>query len=497
MFTLIISLTALLLGYLYYSRFIERYADVDGSRITPAYSMQDGVDYIPMPWWRIFLIQFLNIAGLGPIFGALAGAMWGPVAYLWIVLGAIFAGATHDYFSGILSINHKGLSVTEIIGIYLGPVAKQIMRGFTVILMVLVGAVFITGPANIISNMTSGFGGPMFWVSIVFVYYIVATLLPIDKIIGKIYPVFGFTLLFMAVGLIVSLFAGGYTIPELTLSSFKNFHNQPEKFPIFPMLFITIACGAISGFHSTQSPLMARCITNEKLSRRVFYGAMITEAVVAIIWASVGMTVYGGVRELNETMVQQNGNAAVMVSDICHKLLGGFGGILAILGVVAAPVTTGDTAFRGARLIVADFLNFKQGPIKNRLIISIPLFAVGFMLTQINFAIIWRYFAWANQTLGMVFLWTISVYLIQKQKPAWITVIPAMFMTAVVSTYIFVAPEGLALDGSIAYPLGVLVTIAVTIWFFIYKSRLGKGTLDDVKVVPVVEEARLKRQKAK
>jgi len=301
----------------------------------------------------------------------------------------------------------------------------------------------------------------------------------------------------MAVGLIVSLFAGGYTIPELTLSSFKNFHNQPEKFPIFPMLFITIACGAISGFHSTQSPLMARCITNEKLSRRVFYGAMITEAVVAIIWASVGMTVYGGVRELNETMVQQNGNAAVMVSDICHKLLGGFGGILAILGVVAAPVTTGDTAFRGARLIVADFLNFKQGPIKNRLIISIPLFAVGFMLTQINFAIIWRYFAWANQTLGMVFLWTISVYLIQKQKPAWITVIPAMFMTAVVSTYIFVAPEGLALDGSIAYPLGVLVTIAVTIWFFIYKSRLGKGTLDDVKVVPVVEEARLKRQKAK
>ena len=495
MFTLTISLTALLLGYLYYSRFIERYADVDGNRMTPAYSMQDGVDYIPMSWWRIFLIQFLNIAGLGPIFGALAGAMWGPVAYLWIVLGAIFAGATHDYFSGTLSIHHKGLSVTEIIGIYLGPAAKQIMRGFTVILMILVGAVFITGPANILSNMTNGFGGPTFWVLIVFVYYVLATLLPIDKIIGRIYPVFGFVLLFMAVGLIVSLFAGDYNMPELTFASFTNFHNEPEKFPVFPMLFITIACGAISGFHSTQSPLMARCITNEKLSRRVFYGAMITEAVVAIIWASVGMTVYGGIRELNETMIQQNGNAAVMVSDICQKLLGGFGGILALLGVVAAPITTGDTAFRGARLIVADFLNYKQGPVKNRLIISIPLFAVGFLLTQINFAIIWRYFAWANQALGMVFLWTISVYLVQKQKPAWITVIPAMFMTTVISTYIFIAPEGLALDGNIAYPLGIAVTIAVTTWFFVYKSGLAKKASAELKVVPVVEETGFKREK--
>lgn len=495
MFTLIISLTALLLGYLYYSRFIERYADVDGNRMTPAYSMKDGVDYIPMSWWRIFLIQFLNIAGLGPIFGALAGAMWGPVAYLWIVLGAIFAGATHDYFSGTLSIHHKGLSITEIIGIYLGPAAKQIMRGFTVILMILVGAVFITGPANILSNMSNGFGGPMFWVLIVFIYYILATLLPIDKIIGKIYPIFGFTLLFMAVGLLMSMFINGYHIPELTFANMHNFHNEPEKFPVFPMLFITIACGAISGFHSTQSPLMARCITNEKLSRRVFYGAMITEAVVAIIWASVGMTVYGGVRELNETMIEQNGNAAVMVSDICHKLLGGFGGILALLGVVAAPITTGDTAFRGARLIVADFLNFKQGPIKNRLIISVPLFAVGFLLTQINFAVIWRYFAWANQALGMVFLWTISVYLIQKQKPAWITVIPAMFMTAVISTYIFIAPEGLALDGRIAYPLGIVVTVAVASWFFIYKSELAKRPVKGMRVTPVVEETGFKREK--
>ena len=487
MFTLIISLGALLLGYLYYSRFIERFAGLDGKRVTPAYTMQDGVDYIPMPWWRVFLIQFLNIAGLGPIFGALAGAMWGPVAYLWIVLGAVFAGATHDYFSGVLSIHHRGLSVTEIMGIYLGPAAKQVMRGFTVILMVLVGAVFITGPANILGNMTDGFGSSVFWVLAVFAYYVVATMLPIDKIIGKIYPVFGFTLLFMAVGLIISMFVNGYDIPELTFSSLRNFHHQPEKFPIFPMLFITIACGAISGFHSTQSPLMARCITNEKLSRRVFYGAMITEAVVAIIWASVGMTVYGGIRGLNETMVQQGGNAAVIVSDICHKLLGGFGGILALLGVVAAPITTGDTAFRSARLIVADFLNFKQGPIKNRLMVSVPLFAVGFLLTQINFAVIWRYFAWANQTLGMVFLWTISVYLAQRNKPVWITVIPATFMTAVTSTYILVAPEGLALARNIGYPLGILISIGVAAWFFLYRARRMEVAAGKAVVQEVVE----------
>jgi carbon starvation protein CstA len=496
MFSLIISLTALLLGYFYYSRFLERFADVDGNRITPAYSMQDGVDYIPMPWWRIFLIQFLNIAGLGPIFGAVAGAMWGPVAYLWIVLGAIFAGATHDYFSGILSIHHKGLSITEIIGIYLGPAAKQIMRGFTVVLMVLVGAVFIIGPADILSNMTGGFGGVAFWVIVVFTYYVLATLLPIDKIIGKIYPVFGFTLLFMAVGLITSLLINGYQIPELTFSSMKNFHSHAENFPIFPMLFITIACGAISGFHSTQSPLMARCITNEKYGRRVFYGAMITEAVVAIIWASISMSVFGGIRELNETMQQNSGNAAVIVNNICHTLLGKFGGFLALLGVVAAPISTGDTAFRGARLIVADFLNFKQGPIRNRLMISIPLFAVGFFLTQINFAIIWRYFAWANQTLGMVVLWTISVYMAQKQKPVWITFIPAVFMTAVVTGYILVAPEGFALDRNTGYLISIVLTAVSAGWFPIYKAKLNRKWS---KVIPeavmAVEDPGFKRQK--
>ncbi len=488
MVTLIISLSALLLGYIFYSKFVERFADVDPSRITPAHAMTDGVDYMPLPWWRIFLIQFLNIAGLGPIFGAVAGAMWGPMAYLWIVLGAVFAGATHDYFSGILSINHKGLSITEIVGIYMGNGAKQFMRGFTVILMVIVGAVFIVGPARILSDMTGGFGGSAFWVWIVFIYYLLATMLPIDKVIGKIYPVFGFSLLFMAVGLMGSLIWHGYKIPELNLANFQNFHHHTENFPVFPMLFITIACGAISGFHSTQSPLMARCVTNEKYGRRVFYGAMITEAVVAIIWASISMSVFGGVRELNEIMQQNQGNAAVIVNTISNSLLGKIGGFMALLGVVAAPITSGDTAFRSARLIVADFLKYKQGPIKNRLFVSIPLFVIGYLLTQINFSIIWRYFAWANQTLATVVLWTITVYLVKNQKPVWITLIPAVFMTAVISTYILFAPEGFALGEDMAYIIGISITTIIAGWFFWYKMKLNKLAMVPVPQTVIVAE---------
>jgi len=361
--TFFLSIIFLIIGYLVYSKFIERIEGIDPERQTPAYKLKDGVDYVPMPWWRVFLIQFLNIAGLGPIFGAVAGAMWGPVAFLWIVLGSVFAGAVHDYFSGMLSIRHNGLSITEIVGIYLGNGAKQFMRGFTVILMVLVGAVFIMGPARILSGLTPNFATMTFWVWIVFIYYVLATLLPIDKIIGKIYPVFGFALLFMALGLIIALFAKGYHIPELTLASFRNLHADSDKFPVFPMMFITIACGAISGFHSTQSPLMARCITNEKLGRRVFYGAMISEGIVAMIWAAIGMSFYGGIRELNDMMSANQGNAAYLVNEISNSLLGKLGGALALLGVVAAPITSGDTAFRSARLIVADFLKYKQGPL--------------------------------------------------------------------------------------------------------------------------------------
>ena len=471
MITFFVGIVVLVLGYVFYSRVVEKLADVDYKRQTPAYAMKDGVDYVPMPWWRVFLIQFLNIAGLGPIFGAVAGAMWGPVAFLWIVLGSVFAGAVHDYFSGMLSVKHKGLSITEIVGIYMGNGTKQFMRGFTVVLMVLVGAVFIMGPAKILAGLTPDFFSMTFWVWVVFAYYVLATMLPIDKIIGRIYPVFGFALLFMAVGLITALFVKGYHIPELNLTSIHNYHENAEKFPIFPMLFITIACGAISGFHATQSPLMARCMTNEKFGRRVFYGAMITEGVVALIWAAIGMSFYGGVRELNEVMNANNGNAAFIVNEISNSLLGKFGGALALLGVVAAPITSGDTAFRSARLIVADFLNYKQGPIKNRLMISVPLFFVGFLLTQVNFDIIWRYFAWSNQTLAMIVLWTITVYLLWEKKFYWITLVPAVFMTAVTTTYLLFAPEGFNLSKEISYSLGAFFAVASLLGFFIYVRK--------------------------
>jgi carbon starvation protein CstA len=474
MITFSISIGILILGYLVYSRYIERIEGIDPERQTPAYKLSDGVDYVPLPWWRAFLIQFLNIAGLGPIFGAMAGAMWGPVAFLWIVLGSGFAGAVHDYFSGMLSIRHNGLSITEIVGIYLGREVKQFMRGFTVVLMVLVGAVFIMGPAGILAGITPHSLNMTFWVWVVFAYYILATLLPIDKIIGKIYPLFGFALLFMAIGLISALIIKGYKIPELTLSTLKNFHADAEKFPVFPMMFITIACGAISGFHSTQSPLMARCLKNENLGRRVFYGAMISEGIVAMIWAAIGMSFYGGIRELNEMMAAHEGNAAYLVNEISNSLLGKFGGIIALLGVVAAPITSGDTAFRSARLIVADFLKSKQGPIKNRLLISIPLFLVGFLITRIDFSIIWRYFAWSNQTLAMVVLWAVTVYLTQTGKFFWVTLIPALLMTAVTVTYIFFAPEGFSLPGGISYTIGGVATAASLAGFLVYRINLQK-----------------------
>jgi len=471
MITFFICLTILLLGYVFYSKYLEKMMEVDPNRPTPATTLIDGVDYVPMPWWRVLLIQFLNIAGLGPIFGAIAGALWGPVAFVWIVFGTVFAGAVHDYLSGMLSVRHNGLSITEVIGIYLGSTTKQVMRFFIIVLMVLVGAVFISGPAGILANLTPKTLDFTFWVWVIFIYYILATMLPIDKIIGKIYPVFGFALLFMAVSLIISLIVKGYSIPELTADNWQNFHYNKENLPIFPMLFITIACGAISGFHATQSPLMARCIKNEKEGRRVFYGAMVIEGVVALIWAAISMSFFGGIRELGEVMVTQKGNAAWVVNEIANSLLGKYGAVLALLGVVAAPITSGDTAFRGARLIVGDLLKFNQKPIKNRLIVTIPLFAVGFLLTQINFDVIWRYFAWSNQTLGAVILWTITVYLFQKRKAYWLTLIPALFMTSVVSTYIMLAPEGFSLPQTISYVIGLTVTALFFVVFQFYKRR--------------------------
>lgn len=476
MITFFISIAALVLGYFFYSKVVERVFVVDPTRKTPAITMADGVDFVAMPGWKIFLIQFLNIAGLGPIFGAVAGAMWGPVAFLWIVLGSIFAGAVHDYFSGMLSLKHGGKSITEISGIYLGNGIKQFMRGFTVILMIMVGAVFIMGPAKILDDMTSQAVGMTWWVGIIFTYYILATMLPIDKLIGRLYPVFGFALLFMAVGISVMMVVKGLPIPELTLANLTNHHAKADQFPIFPMVFVTIACGAISGFHATQSPLMARCMTNEKQGRPIFYGAMITEGIVALVWAAIGMSFYGGTSGLNDVMIQNQGNAAFVVNEISISLLGTVGGFLALLGVVAAPITSGDTAFRSARIIVADFLNFKQGPIRNRLIVTIPLFAVGFLLTQINFGVVWRYFAWTNQTLATIVLWTITAYLIRERKAYWITLVPAAFMTAVVVSYLLLAPEGFQLTGSIAYTVGTIVATGLAVFFSLqgFRGKVAK-----------------------
>jgi carbon starvation protein CstA len=472
MITFLISIALLITGYLFYGAFVEKVFGIDPKRETPAVTMADGVDYVPMGWGRIFLIQFLNIAGLGPIFGAVAGAMWGPVAFFWIVLGCIFGGAVHDYFSGMLSIRNKGRSIPEIVGEYLGNGFRQFMRAFTVLLMVLVGAVFVVGPAAILNGM-SNLSIPV-WAAIVFAYYILATMLPIDKLIGRVYPLFGFTLLFMAVGISIGLIVGGFDIPEAFPAGFTNMHSEPGKFPVFPMLFITIACGAISGFHSTQSPLMARCITNEKLGRRVFYGAMVAEGIVALIWAAAGMAFYGGVGPLNDVMAAHKGNAAWVVNDISNSLLGKFGGILALLGVVAAPITSGDTAFRSARLIIADFFKMKQGTIRNRLMITIPLFVAGFVITQIDFAIIWRYMAWSNQTLATIVLWAITVYLVKEGKFFWITLIPSIFMTAVVSTYLMVAPEGFSLPINLAYILGLSITFMVLVWFLLFIRKMNR-----------------------
>ncbi|WP_105614065.1 carbon starvation CstA family protein [Vallitalea okinawensis] len=453
MISFILAVIALVLGYVFYGKFVEKVFGMDPNRKTPAMEMEDGVDYVPLDAKKAFLVQFLNIAGLGPIFGAVAGALWGPVAFLWIVLGCIFAGATHDYFAGMLSIRHQGETVAEIVGRYLGTTAQNVMRVFSVVLLILVGVVFVNGPAGLLANMT---GIPqMAWVAFIIVYYLLATVLPVDKIIGKIYPIFGAALLIMGVGIIIGIFAKGYSIPEIQLA---NLH--PDGKGIFPFLFITIACGAISGFHATQSPIMARCVQNERQGRMIFYGAMIAEGIIALIWAAAAMAFFGSTEALQEA-----GKAAVVVNTISVSLLGTVGGLLALLGVVACPITSGDTAFRSARLAIADALKFDQDKYRNRFIIAIPLFAVGIALCFIDFSIIWRYFAWSNQTLATIMLWAAASYLAKKGSLHWICTIPATFMTAVTTTYIIIAPEGFQLSSSIGYPVGLVVALGAFVLF--------------------------------
>ena len=468
-----LCLLALIAGYFIYGRFVERIFGPD-DRQTPAVTRADGVDYIPLPTWKIFMIQFLNIAGLGPIFGAIMGAKFGTASYLWIVLGSIFAGAVHDYLAGMLSLRHDGESLPEIIGRYLGMTTKQVMRVFTVILMILVGAVFVAGPAGLLAKLTPEVLDTTFWIVVVFLYYILATMLPIDKIIGKIYPLFAVALLFMAVSILVMLYVHHPALPEIW-DGVQNTHPDAATLPIFPIMFVSIACGAISGFHATQSPLMARCMTSERHGRPVFYGAMIAEGVVALIWAAAA-TYFFHENGMGET------NAAVIVDDITKGWLGTVGGVLAVIGVIAAPITSGDTAFRSARLIVADMLGMEQRSIRRRLYICVPMFvlAVGLLLYSLRdadgFDMIWRYFAWANQALSIFTLWAITVYLVRERRGGYfcVTLFPALFMTAVCVTYICVAPEGFGILVNSTAFIGILSVLAAACWFVMWYRKVRR-----------------------
>lgn len=459
MYSFLISIAVLIIGYFFYGKFIEKIFGADEGMATPSKRLEDGVDYVPLDWKNAFLIQFLNIAGLGPIFGAVAGALWGPAAFLWIVFGCIFAGAVHDYLSGMISLRHDGASIAEVVGIYLGKYPKNIMRVFSVVLLILVGVVFVNGPASILTDMTNI--NKLIWLGVIVAYYLIATVLPIDKLIAKIYPFFGASLLIMGFGIGAGLIIKGYQIPEI---SFSNFH--PKGTPIFPFLFITIACGAISGFHATQSPMMARCLKNEKEGRRVFYGSMIAEGIIALIWAAAAMTFFGGTEGLLNA-----GSPGVVVNTISNSILGKVGGILALFGVVACPITSGDTAFRSARLSIADAANINQTKTLSRFLIAIPLFAVGVVLCFMDFTIIWRYFAWSNQTLATIALWTGAVYLSVNNKIHWIATIPATFMTCVIISYILMAPEGFRLSSGISYSVGILSATVAFIVFMLSQRK--------------------------
>lgn len=482
MITFLISLAALVLGYLVYGRFVERIF-VPDDRVTPAVAQADGLDYVAMPYWKVFMIQFLNIAGTGPIFGAIMGAKFGPAAYLWIIFGCIFAGAVHDYFVGMLSMRNGGCDLPELVRRYLGRAASKVLLVFAVFLLIMLGTVFVYSPAEILHGIS---GSTTMWITIIFIYYVVATMLPIDKIIGKIYPLFSFSLLFMAVALMAVLFVKWPALPELW-DGVGNMGKaaDPTSFTdnIFPCLFITIACGAISGFHATQSPLMARCLTSERKGRPIFYGAMITEGLVALVWATVSMWFFydapqPGYAQIGGTMA--NGlhtSAPVVVNLVCKDWLGIVGGVLAMLGVVAAPITSGDTAFRSARLIIAQALKLSQRAKKNRLYICVPLFAASFamlvwqMENPDGFNTIWQYFGWANQTLSVFALWTITVYLVRERKPYVITLVPALFMTCVCTTFFMVSKTALGLPYTVGYGVGATALVVAAVWFAVWMKK--------------------------
>ncbi|MCR4833752.1 MAG: carbon starvation protein A [Butyrivibrio sp.] len=455
MISLIISFLILIMGYFTYGKVVEKVFSPD-DRKTPAYEINDGVDFVPLKTGKAFLVQLLNIAGTGPIFGALMGACFGPIVFLWIIFGAILGGAVHDYMVGMISERHEGNSIAELSGIYLGKGAKWGMRAFSVVLLLLTGTVFVNSPAALIARLTPERFGVTFWIVVILIYYVLATLLPIDTIIGKLYPIFGAVLIMMAVGIYVGIIAGGYTVPEINMT---NLH--PEGLPVWPYMFITVACGAISGFHATQSPMISKCISSEYEGRKIFYGAMLSESVIALTWAAGGVAYYGTTQALNNalTTLGQSG----VVYDISTGMLGGIGGILAIIGVIACPITSGDTAFRSARLILSEMTGLNQKYIRNRLIITIPLLGIGALLTQLDFNVLWRYFSWSNQTLAMVSLWVATSYLLKKAKKPFyslMTACPATFMSGVSMTYILMAEEGFSISKNIAYPIGIAFAVA-------------------------------------
>ena len=463
MISLILSFAVLVLGYLVYGRIVEKAFSPD-DRETPAYASRDDVDFLPMPTWKAFLVQLLNIAGTGPIFGALMGACFGPVVFLWIIFGAVLGGGVHDYMSGMISERHNGASIAELSGIYLGNGARWVMRVFSVLLLLLTGTVFVTSPAALLARLTPDMLGTGFWIVVILIYYVLATLLPIDKVIGKLYPVFGAVLIIMAVGILGGIVAGGYTVPEIAL---KDLH--PENLPIWPFMFVTVACGAISGFHATQSPMVSKCITSEKLGRRIFYGAMLSESVIALVWAAGGVAFYGATGGLNNAL-SELGQSGV-VYDISTGMLGPVGGALAIVGVIACPITSGDTAFRSARLILAEITGLEQKQI------TLPLLGLGAVLTQLDFNVLWRYFSWSNQTLAMISLWVATAYLLKangNKLVSLITALPAAFMSAVSVTYILMAKEGFRLGADIAYPVGIVCAAALFLIYLVIGQKIKR-----------------------
>ncbi|NJB68457.1 carbon starvation protein CstA [Desulfobaculum xiamenense] len=461
-------LFALIAGYFTYGKIVDRIMGPDENRVTPAYEKQDGVDYMPLPKWKLIFIQVLDIAGIGPIFGPILGALYGPVALVWIVVGCIFAGAVHDYFSGMLSVRNGGASVPEIVGEYMGMPARQVMRVFSVVLLLLVGVVFVLAPAKLLHGLTGMNTG--IFVACIFGYYFLATILPIDKIIGRLYPAMGLLLLVMTFSLCVALFMGGYDIlPNLDIAT--NVH--PASKPVWPLLFITLSCGAISGFHSTQSPLMARCVKNEREGRSVFYGAMIIEGIIGLIWATIGMSFYNSPEALSAVIAA--GSPSAVVNEVSNTLLGPVGGFLAVIAVIVLPVTSGDTAFRSTRLILAETFKMDQTAASKRLLIAVPLFLVGYVISTQNFSTIWRYFGFSNQTLAMLVLWSAAVYLVKSGKFHWIATVPATFMTAVCATFIMQAEIGFGLPMETSIMGGVAAAVIALVAFML-KYGFGRAT---------------------